>query len=158
MDIDLNWPGLHPVQKAIDADPSKRVMLVLGRRTGKSVYLGLRAARAMIAGERVGLFTPLRSHGKDILTSVEDLLWPLKPKFNRSEGAIELLNGGRLESFSLENVNAGRGKRFHLALCDELSLGKPSDAIGGGVKATIEQAVLLSIPALHDRSFREHDQ
>jgi hypothetical protein len=114
---------LHPSQvEALDLIRNhRRVVLVCGRRWGKSSLLVALAVDAALSGKRVGIFAPTRTLLSPLLHAVAHALRGVKgATINRMFGEIRLPNGGHVDFWSIDHTQrAGRGRAYHLALIDE---------------------------------------
>jgi hypothetical protein len=99
----------------------RRVVLVCGRRWGKSSLLVALAVDAVLSGQRVGLFAPTRTLMSPLLHAIAHALRCVKGvSINRMFGEIRLPNGGHVDFWSIDHTQrAGRGRAYHLALIDE---------------------------------------
>ena len=114
---------LHPSQvEALDLiRGNRRVVLVCGRRWGKSSLLVALAVDAALSGQRVGIFAPTRTLLSPLLHAIAHALRGVKGvSINRMFGEIRLPNGGHVDFWSIDHTQrAGRGRAYHLALIDE---------------------------------------
>lgn len=114
---------LHPSQvEALDLiRGNRRVVLVCGRRWGKSSLLVALAVDAALSGQRVGIFAPTRTLLSPLLHAVAHALRGVKgATINRMFGEIRLPNGGHVDFWSIDHTQrAGRGRAYHLVLIDE---------------------------------------
>ena len=109
----------HTGQSAIMAGKKRFNVLVCGRRFGKTKFgIYLLADREVIEYP-TAWFAPVY---KDILEVWREVNNTLKPIINRSniqERRIELITGGSNEFWSLENEDAGRGRKYKRVVLDE---------------------------------------
>ena len=121
--IVLPEAALHPSQvEAIDLIRNhRRVVLVCGRRWGKSSLLVALAVDAALSGKRVGIFAPTRTLLSPLLHAIAHALRGVKGVgINRMFGEIRLPNGAHVDFWSIDHTRrAGRGRAYHLALIDE---------------------------------------
>ena len=114
---------LHPSQvEALDLVRNhRRVVLVCGRRWGKSSLLVALAVDAALSGKRVGIFAPTRTLLSPLLHAIAHALSGVKGVgINRMFGEIRLPNGAHVDFWSIDHTQrAGRGRAYHLALIDE---------------------------------------
>jgi hypothetical protein len=137
---------LHPSQREAVTliGREKRVVLVCGRRWGKSTTLVAVASDYAIAGKSVGVFAPTYRFLKPLLDAVAAALGHL-PGFsiNRSLGEIRIAGGGGVDFWSIDVTGrAARGRKYHAALIDEAA-----HAVGDYLADTLEAAIR---PALLD--------
>ena len=121
--IVLPEAALHPSQiQALELiRANRRVVLVCGRRWGKSSLLVALAVDAALSGKRVGIFAPTRTLLSPLLHAIAHALRGVKSVgINRMFGEIRLPNGGHVDFWSIDHTQrAGRGRAYHLALIDE---------------------------------------
>lgn len=144
-------PTLYPKQEEIMASAKRYNVLDIGRRAGKT-YLGIHLAlRAAAAGQLVGWFSPTYKY---LLEVWRDLERPSKGHANRinaTERRIEFPNGGVIEAWTMENEDAGRSRRYHLAIVDEAAMVPNLSTVWGeSIRPTLAdfqgQAWFLSTP------------
>lgn len=120
--IDLSLPALYPKQQQIKDEGLRFNVLDIGRRAGKT-FLGVHLAlECAAAGFPVGWFAPSYKY---VLEVWRDLLRPVSDiatKINATERRIELPNGGLIEVWTLENEDAGRGRKYKRAIIDEAAM------------------------------------
>lgn len=120
--IKLALPSLYPKQEQIKREGLRFNVLDIGRRAGKT-FLGIHLALDTAAqGHPVGWFAPSYKY---VLEVWRDLLRPVSgiaTKINATERRIELPNGGLIEVWTLENEDAGRGRKYKRAIVDEAAM------------------------------------
>lgn len=120
--ITLALPPLYPKQLQIKDEGLRFNVLDIGRRAGKT-FLGIHLALETAAqGYPVGWFAPSYKY---VLEVWRDLLRPvagIATKINATERRIELPNGGLIEVWTLENADAGRGRKYKRAIVDEAAM------------------------------------
>jgi len=120
--ITLALPPLYPKQLQIKDEGLRFNVLDIGRRAGKT-FLGIHLALETAAqGFPVGWFAPSYKY---VLEVWRDLLRPvagIATKINATERRIELPNGGLIEVWTLENADAGRGRKYKRAIVDEAAM------------------------------------
>ena len=121
--IVLDTAALHASQRqALDlVRAHRRVVLIAGRRWGKSTMLVTLAVDAVLSGKRVGIFAPTRVFLSPLLGEIVHALRGVKGvSINRMFGEIRLPNGSHADFWSVDHTQrAGRGRKYHLALIDE---------------------------------------
>jgi hypothetical protein len=121
--IVLDTAALHASQRqALDLIRAhRRVVLIAGRRWGKSTMLVTLAVDAVLSGKRVGVFAPTRVFLSPLLGEIVHALRGVKGvSINRMFGEIRLPNGSHADFWSVDHTQrAGRGRKYHLALIDE---------------------------------------
>jgi predicted phage terminase large subunit-like protein len=113
---------LHPGQRRILASPARNKVISAGRRFGKTLlaieWLGLMEGGA-IDGKPVAFFSPTYKLLLDVWADMERTLKPATRKANRTEMRIELITGGVIDFWTLEDPDAGRGRKYARVVLDE---------------------------------------
>lgn len=114
--------ALHAGQKAVLEEAKRFNVLECGRRFGKT-HLGVQLAiDYAIDGKEVGWFAPTYRFLADPWRDIQQILEPAILSIGRQEKRIELVSGGTIDFWSLDSVNAGRGRRYHRAIIDEAGI------------------------------------
>jgi hypothetical protein len=113
---------LHPGQLEVYKGLSKRTVLRIGRRFGKTALLEVIAENAAVKGERIGFFFPDLTRAQPVYASIVNTLKPVIKSSNKTDLMIELVTGGSIEMWTLQDEHAGRSRWYHKALIDEASL------------------------------------
>jgi len=121
-DISVTPARLHPGQQTIMADPARFKVMSCGRRFGKTLlasnWLGLLPGGA-ISGRSVAFFSPTYKLLLDVWSDLERTLKPVTRKANKTEMRIELITGGKIDFWTLEDPDAGRGRKYARLVIDE---------------------------------------
>lgn len=117
-------PSFHPAQEKFFWLPGRNKVMRCGRRFGKTAFMNTMAADALIKGRICGWFTPDYKIQQEAWRDIADLLDPIIKSANKSEKEIHTTTGGRLDFWTLENERAGRSRKYHLALLDEIAFAK----------------------------------
>jgi hypothetical protein len=114
--ITLNEP--HPKQEQILSEARRFNVLCCGRRWGKSALAINLLSETALEGYPAGYFTPTY---KLLDGTYNECLAALEPAIKRKHEHqfIELITGGKIEFWSLENELAGRSRKYKRAICDE---------------------------------------
>ncbi|MDY0274787.1 MAG: phage terminase large subunit [Desulfomicrobium sp.] len=122
MNIVVSPIALHPGQESILEGKTRFKTIAAGRRFGKTLlacnWLGLMPGSAM-SGKPVGFFAPTYKLLLDVWTDMERVLRPVTRKANKTEMRIELITGGRIDFWTLEDQDAGRGRKYARIVIDE---------------------------------------
>ena len=122
MKITIPPLALHPGQQTILADPSRYRVIAAGRRFGKTLlaieWLALEAGGAL-DGHPVAFFSPTYKLLLDVWSDLERTLKPVTRKANKTEMRIELTTGGKVDFWTLEDPDAGRGRKYARLVVDE---------------------------------------
>lgn len=155
--IQLRRP--HAGQRQVIATEGRFNVLACGRRFGKTEYGKERAYRKMFEGKPVAWFSPTYRMMAEVWRGVKRKLAPITVDSNASEHRLEIIGGGSLEMWSLENYDAVRGRKYALAIVDEAAAVKQlKDAWQAAIRSTLVDmrggAYFLSTPR-GDNFFKE---
>lgn len=121
LQITLNEPHINQ-QKVIDGKQRFNV-LCCGRRWGKSGLAINLLSETAIEGGTAGYFTPtyklLDGTYNDCLIALDSVI-----KRKHEHQFIELITGGRIDFWSLENELAGRSRKYKRSIVDEAAFVK----------------------------------
>jgi hypothetical protein len=119
--ITLNQP--HKGQQQVINEARRFNALCCGRRWGKSALAVNLLSEPAISGYPVGYFTPTY---KLLDGTYNECLLALEPivKRKNEHQFIELITGGRIEFWSLENELAGRSRKYKRSIVDEAAFAK----------------------------------
>ena len=113
---------LHPGQQAILDSAARFRVASCGRRFGKTLlateWLALMPGSA-IDGKPVAFFSPTYKLLLDVWSDMERTLKPVTAKANKTEMRIELITGGKIDFWTLEDMDAGRGRKYSRIVLDE---------------------------------------
>lgn len=114
--ITLSQP--HPGQEKVLSEAKRFNALCCGRRWGKSALAVNLLAETALDGHPAGYFTPTY---KLLDGTYNECLAALDPVIARKNEHqfIELITGGRIEFWSLENELAGRSRKYKRSIIDE---------------------------------------
>lgn len=105
-----------------------------GRQWGKTT-LGLDlAADPLLRGYPVGWFNPTYKLMAEAWRDLKKMLQPVIRRISETEHRIELITGGVLECWTLEDPSAGRGRRYKRVIFDEAAMSR-------NLEEAFEQAV-----------------
>jgi hypothetical protein len=95
-----------------------------GRRFGKTVTLIALAIDRALLGQLVGYFAPVYKLSSPTFKAIKHALAPIISTVNASDGLIEVMGGGSVETWTLEHPYAGRSRRYHLVQLDEAAFAR----------------------------------
>lgn len=114
--------ALHAGQIKVLRESARFNVLECGRRFGKT-HLGIQLAiDAVVDGKEVGWFAPTYRYLEQPWREIGKALKPIKALSNATEKRLEIINGGGFDCWSLDNVDAGRGRKYDRVIIDEASL------------------------------------
>lgn len=115
-------PKPHAGQLPIYRDSARYRVLACGRRFGKTELEKIEAVKAAIAGGKpVGWFAPHYKYLAEPYRDLRQCLAPVTTKRNHNR-FIELNNGSRIDFWTLDDEDAGRGHKYGLAVIDEAGM------------------------------------
>lgn len=112
-------PKLHEAQKRIKAEAARFNVAACGRRFGKSILGQDIACDYLVAGWPVGWFSPSYKSLADNWRDLQRVMAPLTVDKSIQEHRIELSTKGVLDCWSLDNIDAGRGRKYKCVIVDE---------------------------------------
>jgi predicted phage terminase large subunit-like protein len=114
---------LHEGQKAILNCNARFKVVSAGRRFGKTrlaaYWLALRDKESAIGGSSVAWFAPSYKILLDAWSDIEKNLRNVIIKANKTDMRIELATGGKIDFWTLEDQDAGRGRKYKRIVIDE---------------------------------------
>ena len=112
---------LHKGQQEIANNAARYNVIDCGRRFGKTM-LGIN--RAVKEGLRypVGWFAPTHKMMTEVWREMNVTLAPIIERRSTQERRLELITGGVIEFWSLDNPDSGRGRRYKRIIVDEAAL------------------------------------
>lgn len=115
--------SLHPGQRQILESPARFKVAACGRRFGKTMlagwWLALADDGAAIAGKKTAWFAPTYKLLTEVWDTFARNLKPVTCRVNKMEQRIELITGGVIDFWTLEDKDAGRGRKYHRIVIDE---------------------------------------
>lgn len=146
---------LHPGQVTVRDGASRFNVLMCGRRWGKTVFGEDIVSEAAIAGQRAAWFAPTYKYLADVWRDIVRALRPLIDDSNKTERRIELMTGGVIEFWTLDDPDAARGRAYHVAVIDEAAkVRELSEAWQAAIRPTLADyqgtAWFLSTPRGRD--------
>ena len=117
-------PTLHKGQQEAFWIPGRNKVIRCGRRWGKSVFGGVWVADGAAKGMRCGWFTPGYRIMKEAWREVKAILDPIILRSSETDKIMETVTGGIIEFWTLENDRAGRSRKYHRIVLDEIAFAK----------------------------------
>lgn len=117
--IKLKKPHINQ-QKVLDC-ATRFIVLMCGRRWGKSVISQTVGVRDALAGKKVAYVTPTYKLARKFFKAYSKAIPEQIATFNKSELTIELITDGFIQFFSGESLDVFRGLDFDLIIIDEAS-------------------------------------
>lgn len=120
--VELVLPELHPAQEQVKQERKRGNVIVWGRRAGKTTLNVDLMVEGDVLRYPVAYFAPTYKDMLEVWRTVVPILSPITGRVSKSEYRIENIAGGVLEFWSLQNPDAGRGRKYARVLIDEGSL------------------------------------
>lgn len=120
--LTIQMPRPHREQRRIIAEARRINTLSCGRRWGKSVLGVDRLVRPALAGQNAAYFTPTYKMLAETWRDLVRILKPATARSNASDHRLELLTGGVIDMWSLDNPDAARGRKYHRVVVDEAAM------------------------------------
>ena len=126
----LEIPTLHSGQIDIYKDPNRFKAVCCGRRWGKTELGKAIAMSGAAKGQSIGWLAPDYKIMSEAYNQILDALEPIKKSASKNDGVISTTTGGRIDFWSLENERAGRSRKYHHVILDEVAFAKDSTMTG----------------------------
>lgn len=119
--VEIRLPALHPGQLRVARELGRRNVLMCGRRLGKTTFLEDRALThgGVLDGRPVGYFVPTYKYVPETWDRLVAAMRPVIRSVSKQDRRIVCVTGGVLDVWSLENEDAGRGRKYARVLIDE---------------------------------------
>ena len=124
----VRTPQFHKAQAKLRwlMSQTRFVAARCGRRFGKNVLGESVAIDDASHGRLVGWFAPENKRLSESYQVVRDALEPIIKSSDKTRGMIRTITGGAVEFWSLEDENAGRSRKYHRIIGDEVAFTKPN--------------------------------
>lgn len=122
-DIRIKLPKLHAGQLRATSEAKRFNALECGRRFGKTKLGIVLAARAAIDMQApCGWFAPAYKYVTEAWREICGILKPAIQHISQQEKRIEIIGGGVIECWSLEDPDAGRSRKYKRVIVDEAGI------------------------------------
>jgi hypothetical protein len=112
-------PSLLDWQRQVVSEARRFNVVCVGRRAGKTALLIDRCADPSVLGYPVGWFSPSYKLMLEVWREAARLFLPIIARQNATERRFEFSTGGVLEFWSLDDPQAGRGRKYKRVAIDE---------------------------------------
>jgi hypothetical protein len=120
--LSLTIPALTPAQRRVADESARFNALCCGRRWGKSWFGVNRLIMAALNQQPVAWLSPTYRMLSDAWRMVREVLQPVTVAARADEHRIEIIGGGTVDMFSLDNPDTARGRKFALVIIDEAAI------------------------------------
>lgn len=123
----IELPPLHPAQHKLLEESRRYNVAVCGRRFGKTflaadVLLNGPRKKGAIHGFPVALYAPTYQTMLESWRKLVQILKPITENKSEQNKRIDLKTGGSIEFWSLDNPDAGRGRKYATVVIDEAAM------------------------------------
>lgn len=124
IDLAITLPTLHSAQRQIQREARRFNAISCGRRFGKTTLLQEMAIDSALDGEPVGWFAPSYKLLTEAWREMSRTLAPIIKNKNASDHRMELITGGVIDFWTMEDPDAGRSRKYKRVIIDEAGLVK----------------------------------
>lgn len=117
--VSLALPKPHVGQQRVISEASRFNVVCCGRRWGKTTMGVNRSIDTALKGDPAGWFAPTYKVLTDVWRNSKRLLQPVTSRVSEQEHRIDLITGGIIEMWSLEDPDASRGRAYARVSIDE---------------------------------------
>lgn len=121
MEVNVRLYKPHPAQDEVIHCQSRFIVMMAGRRFGKSLISQTIALDSAINKQKVAYITPTYQLGKVFFKELLDITPPEIYSKNEQDLVIQFITGGSIRFFTGERLDNLRGLKFHLCVIDEAS-------------------------------------
>ena len=98
-------PVLHTGQEALFNQQNRLNVTRFGRRWGKTRFLEWLAAKNACNRKSIGIFAPEHKQLAEPWDHLRDILDPVVKTANRNDGTMKLINGGKVDFWTLNDLS-----------------------------------------------------
>jgi len=153
-------PRLHPAQQQIIRERRRFNVLKCGRRFGKTSLSEKLLIEPALAGYPTGYWAPTYKDLNEVWQAVKLRVKDLTERKDEQVKQITLSSGGKIDFWSMEDPDSGRGRKYMRAVMDECEkASKFKEAWEQTIRATLADyrgdAWFLSTPKFGKTYFKE---
>ncbi len=119
LDIEIPLRALHPKQKQILKEAKRFNTLKCGRRFGKTELAYELTIDPALDGYPTAYFAPIYKDVSEFWMNLKGILHPIIKSKDESIKQLRLITGGVIDMWSLEDVDAARGRKYKRVVIDE---------------------------------------
>jgi len=134
----VNLKSLHEKQEHILATKKRFNILKCGRRFGKTELAEDIAINTALDGYPAGYWSPTYKDLYEVWNNVKRVLVDVTKRKDEQVKQIELITGGKIDFWSMEDPDSGRGRKYKVAIVDEAEkASKLESALNGTIIPTL---------------------
>lgn len=129
--IAISLPKPHAGQAKIEQALAdyRYVVVMCGRRWGKTKYGISRASRLALDGKKVGWFAPTYKYAQEAWREITSRIRDACAVVSEQEKRLETLNGGVIEVWTMDSPDPARGRFYDEAIIDEAGIVRDLDTV-----------------------------
>lgn len=112
----------HAAQQQILDEARRWNVVALGRRSGKSTLAQHLLAETALHAQPAGYFAPTYKLLAEFWREIRSTLEPITTTKSEQDHRLELITGGTLEMWSLDDPNPARGRKYKRIVVDEAAM------------------------------------
>lgn len=118
----IQLPRPHAGQRRVAAERRRFNVLCAGRRFGKTTLGIERLTRSAVRGHAVAWCSPSYRMLTEVWREARRLLAPVVERTDSQQHRLELLGGGVIEMWSLDQPDVARGRKYRTVVIDEAAM------------------------------------
>jgi hypothetical protein len=122
MQLTVTLPRPHEAQHQILEEAARFNVIALGRRAGKSTLGQHQLIHTALAGKPAGYFAPTYKLLADFWRELRATGEPVTRTKSEQDHRLELVTGGVIELWSLDDPNPARGRKYARVIVDEAAM------------------------------------
>lgn len=124
LSLRVTLPKPHAAQQSILREAARWNIVACGRRFGKTVLGENVLIQPALEGKPVAWFSPTYKMLSEIWRDLKNVTAPVTKAVSVQDHRIELITGGVIEMWSLENPDSARGRKYARIVIDEAAMVK----------------------------------
>jgi hypothetical protein len=137
-EVEIALPVMTPAQRHMNASARRFNVYRCGRRFGKDVLMERRLIRRVEKTQLQAWFAPTYRVATENYKVIKDKLAPITTRATESLHRLELVNGATIEFWSLDNIDAARGRKYgHVTINEAAQAPNLKDAWNFVIRPTL---------------------
>lgn len=118
VEVEITLEQPHAAQQYILDNAKRFNHMRCGRRFGKTTVIE-ELASIVLDGMRVGIWFPTYKDLSEVWKDIKKTFAPVTSRRNEQLHQIEVVTGGLIDFWSMEDPDSGQGRKYHRAIIDE---------------------------------------